>query len=178
MHLWFILALENWLVSYYYIAQSGMAGLMMAASEGHCEVTKLFIKRGANLEAVENVRNTMIDTYLFNHLFICNVWVNFLSWNLCSIIGVMQIFLMMRWWLIVIVYSSLMRSVVLYSVLCYLIQDEDVAYRRNLLAWYSHYYSVTIYHWYWLWSNCFSQERKGAIILTVTSWSSFFCHIW
>ena len=54
-----------------------MTGLMMAASNGHCEVTKLFIKRGVNLEAVENVRNTMIDTCPFNHLFICNVSVFF-----------------------------------------------------------------------------------------------------
>ena len=61
-----------------------MTGLICAASNGHYEITKLLIEKGANLEAVQDVSgsipvtSTIHELYLWRHFsFVC-----LLSWHL------------------------------------------------------------------------------------------------
>ena len=63
----------NSLLFYHYIDQSSMTGLICAASNGHYEITKLLIEKGANLEAVQYVSNAMINICHINHQWIVSV---------------------------------------------------------------------------------------------------------
>ena len=51
-----------------YFHQWGKTALMQAASEGHCEVTKVLIDAGASIEAKSNV-SKMIS--IFTYIFVC-----------------------------------------------------------------------------------------------------------